>query len=713
MGWLKAFFADQAGDDAFSRGHWGGLAWFSFAFFWLNVLGLKWLAGIDYRFFAGVAGVEDGPVESLTAVYMFLGAALLLLTAARGKGRFLRGASLLGGLALLFAGGEEISWGQRIFGFATPDFLAGLNAAGEANIHNIPAAQRLVGDFPEVYRRGGIALAVVGAAALARGKAAWGGLPLPSLPVILALLIIAAEAGDNQLLRYLPFNQTGVILLFLLVWGGWTRDFRLLLAAGATLAVLLILATLNWYMPSYYHSFYEAREYLAGLAGLLYAVQVAGATLAAGRGAGIRRRVKDGWGRLSRGRGMRAGAERQGWVGGYGSWLAVSLLIVAVSLGLPLLYGQGAAANQGYYAALPAAVEPAARTEFYTLYVADGELHYLGEDGVCPGGSNRTRFNLRIYPEDAADLRPERRDWGFELLDFRFDRYLVALGAAYDGLCAVAAPLPEYPIKGMLTGQHFPGEELLWQAEMGEGETEYRAAYQAARSGEWGAAAARAVFDLYLGEDRLVYVREPCAAAEAAGRFRLHFIPVDRGDLRKERRGYGFDSYDFRFDWQGQVFEGKCVAVAPLPDYPLLAARTGQVDGEGRAIWEVEFGAVDYRAVAAEIGAGEWGPAVAEGEFDLYRRGRRLAYVREPCAAGETADSFLLHFIPVDAGDLPEERRGYGFDSYDFRFEGRGRVFEGKCVAVAALPDYAVAAARTGQYRGDGSEVWEVEVGGW
>src|SRR5690606_18740736 len=40
-------------------------------------------------------------------------------------------------LVMLFAGGEEISWGQRIFGWETPQEIADLNDQGETNIHNI------------------------------------------------------------------------------------------------------------------------------------------------------------------------------------------------------------------------------------------------------------------------------------------------------------------------------------------------------------------------------------------------------------------------------------------------------------------------------------------------------------------------------------------------------------------------------------------------
>ena len=44
---------------------------------------------------------------------------------------------LLLGCAFLFAFLEEISWGQRIFNFSTPQFLQGINQQNELNLHNL------------------------------------------------------------------------------------------------------------------------------------------------------------------------------------------------------------------------------------------------------------------------------------------------------------------------------------------------------------------------------------------------------------------------------------------------------------------------------------------------------------------------------------------------------------------------------------------------
>jgi hypothetical protein len=44
---------------------------------------------------------------------------------------------LLAAVAAVFIFGEEISWGQRLLGWATPEELARLNVQGETNVHNI------------------------------------------------------------------------------------------------------------------------------------------------------------------------------------------------------------------------------------------------------------------------------------------------------------------------------------------------------------------------------------------------------------------------------------------------------------------------------------------------------------------------------------------------------------------------------------------------
>ena len=85
---------------------------------------------------------EDRPLEWASALLLLGASALFGIGAAkqafaragRLSGLILAGAASLG---LLVIGMEEISWGQRLFGFATPDELAAVNWQGEFNLHNV------------------------------------------------------------------------------------------------------------------------------------------------------------------------------------------------------------------------------------------------------------------------------------------------------------------------------------------------------------------------------------------------------------------------------------------------------------------------------------------------------------------------------------------------------------------------------------------------
>ena len=106
-----------------------------------------------------------------------------------------------------------------------------------------------------------------------------------------------------------------------------------------------------------------------------------------------------------------------------------------------------------------------------------------------------------------------------------------------------------------------------------------------------GSPAVRGEFDLYLHEDRLLYVREGCRPEDREGRFVLHLDPRDRDDLPPERRQYGFENLSFDFDDRALERGGRCVASVRLPDYPIRRVVTGRHPGRsGRDfVWRVEF----------------------------------------------------------------------------------------------------------------------------
>ncbi len=57
---------------------------------------------------------EDFWVENLTSVWFLLAGLLLFATALAERSSFRRCIYMLGGIAMVFVAGEEISWGQRI-----------------------------------------------------------------------------------------------------------------------------------------------------------------------------------------------------------------------------------------------------------------------------------------------------------------------------------------------------------------------------------------------------------------------------------------------------------------------------------------------------------------------------------------------------------------------------------------------------------------------
>jgi hypothetical protein len=84
---------------------------------------------------------EDHPLEGSGSIGLLLCSILCVLLWRRERrvgGPRLRALSLLA-LAFVFfvAFGEEISWGQRIFGWGTPSSLKELNDQGETNLHNL------------------------------------------------------------------------------------------------------------------------------------------------------------------------------------------------------------------------------------------------------------------------------------------------------------------------------------------------------------------------------------------------------------------------------------------------------------------------------------------------------------------------------------------------------------------------------------------------
>ena len=226
--------------------------------------------------------------------------------------------------------------------------------------------------------------------------------------------------------------------------------------------------------------------------------------------------------------------------------------------------------------------------------------------------------------------------------------------------------------------------------------------------------AIRSTFDLRLDGRALTWTRDRCAAEDVRPPFFLVVVPLDANDLPEERRAAGFETLDFDFRERGLRFGGSCLLRSGLPDYPIAGVRAGQRGGPAGAVWEASLPVADPRFPLRADGWEDRFGALAAREpalrapFDVHPAGRTLHYLRGECSAADPAPRFFLHVVPIDADDLPGERRAAGFDNLDFDFADRGLRYGGRCLASVGLPDYGVARVRTGQHA-DGVRLWEGE----
>ncbi len=344
----------------------------------------------------------------------------------------------------------------------------------------------------------------------------------------------------------------------------------------------------------------------------------------------------------------------------------------------------------------------------YDVHFQEQTLTFIREN--CQPGDRKGRLGVKVYPagrnQPSGGLPNAWRPAAGDYQEF------YNLGVGLDGRCLAVIRLPDYPIAQVIVGQGYSGKEKYaeweeWHSFAGPDLGEIVAALrdnsqQTARRGD---------FEIFLesgdnGDQRLIYYKGDCSRQDYQTRFQLHIYPVEPAALLPERREYGFANRDFLLSHYGGWPGGECFAVVPLPDYPIAEIHTGQAD-----LWEgvlyPEADPPDLRAADAGLSGVE---PDARSFFDLYRQGNKLIYRRESCVAADATARFFLHIIPVDAADLPPERRPHGFANRDFPLARQGGRFDGKCLATVSLPEYPIAEIRTGQYIPGQGQLWAVEL---
>jgi len=432
-----------------------------------------------------LATKEDNWLENFTAVAFLMAGGMLFAAALVARRLFSRFAYILGGVVMAFFAIEEISWGQRIIGFETPDFLAIASAQEEFNIHNRYDVEFIFLKEKEAL----FALCIVACAIFFLRKDRIFGIPSPPILLILAILVMLsfaslnlAEGVANYPSGFMSFLQAILtrtrallllLLLLLLLFALFSRNAGLFIAVVASLFLVISTA----YMVYHYHHhgllYGEMREYLFSVVCFFYAlvalldqrvarqkIMAAALTPASGACFYAHKILNHPYG------GMLFDGIKKGRLT---PWASVCALIIAGGIGLAFTVhlnarSDAAALKEIYSLARASQLEPMARSKF-DVYLVGRDLYYFKQP--CASSDTAARFFLAAFPANVDDLRFSQRRHGFANLDFDFESKQQRV--ILDGACAAKVRLHPYEITSVSTGQFVIEEDgaftNLWIAE--------------------------------------------------------------------------------------------------------------------------------------------------------------------------------------------------------------------------------------------------------
>ena len=217
---------------------------------------------------------EDHIIEYLSALFLICASLLFFRSFLHSKnngpsnGLHWR-AILFFILSLLFlvAGGEEISWGQRIFDLKTPDYLAHLNDQNEFNFHNINKKF-----FDRVVDRTTVIFVLLGSILLVMKEEKFFGIKTPDLHTICAFAVTPFYNENNTLnfyhLQYILFI---VLIIYFIKHKAKTSGLILIITLIISILIPVIHRANLHLFAAHNNSANEYREFLFCLCCLFYA----------------------------------------------------------------------------------------------------------------------------------------------------------------------------------------------------------------------------------------------------------------------------------------------------------------------------------------------------------------------------------------------------------------------------------------------------------
>jgi hypothetical protein len=170
---------------------------------------------------------EDGIVETASALLFLFCSIVSLATLPLVKNALNRKVVLiLFAIGFFLCFGEEISWGQRIFSFQTPEFMSEVNVQNEVNLHNMFGVLSDHLFLVAIFTYGVVLPLLQRLHPFWRSLLSMLGLPMSSLGLVVGFVMISC-LQTAIIWKLLPFTQ-----------GMWIKEIRELLMA---LGLLLLL----------------------------------------------------------------------------------------------------------------------------------------------------------------------------------------------------------------------------------------------------------------------------------------------------------------------------------------------------------------------------------------------------------------------------------------------------------------------------------------
>ena len=221
---------------------------------------------------------EDSLIESLTAVLLLSAGILLFVTGRMERKALRRWIYVLGGIVVLFIASEEISWGQRIFGYPIPDWISERNYQREFTVHNLYV---LGASLEHSFRYGVHLLCLMACMAFFTGRERIRGIPVPSILLTLSLLTTHSYTAEGLHSDLIPValgalsGPQSTLICLIIIFALFCRQYELLIFSAAAILLSLALVVVN-HLEIFLSkgSRYEVFEYLVTLGILCYSFEL-------------------------------------------------------------------------------------------------------------------------------------------------------------------------------------------------------------------------------------------------------------------------------------------------------------------------------------------------------------------------------------------------------------------------------------------------------